>query len=152
MGNEVELLPCPFCGAAVMERHALWIADGDTDAIIHAEPTECGLECFTLGAADQGRTTRSAWNTRHRQAAVPEGFVLSDEIIERAVRAAYDDWSFKAFSPALSEASGVPLGEPIPYELSIAMGVDHAGLRRTVTSALRGIAAAPSPGVSEGER
>lgn len=59
-----ELLPCPWCGEAMMERHALWPSDGDTDAIIHAKPTECPLTGFSLGTSDEGSSVRAAWNTR----------------------------------------------------------------------------------------
>jgi hypothetical protein len=59
-----ELKACPWCGAAVMERHALWPSEGDADAIIHAAPTECGLVEFSIGASDGGASTRVAWNRR----------------------------------------------------------------------------------------
>ena len=60
-----ELLPCPFCGGEVQHRHALWPSEGDEDAIIHANPTECGLNGgFTIGTADNGLSVAVAWNRR----------------------------------------------------------------------------------------
>lgn len=58
------LLPCPFCGEAVMPRHALWPSDGDTDAVIHVAATECGAAQFSIGTADEGKSVAAAWNTR----------------------------------------------------------------------------------------
>lgn len=62
--SKIELLPCPFCGAAMMERHALWPSEGDTDSIIHAQPTDCPLTDFGLGTADEGVSVCAAWNRR----------------------------------------------------------------------------------------
>lgn len=59
-----ELLPCPFCGGAMQPRHALWASDGDTDSVIHAEPSECGLVGFSIGTADNGVSVAAAWNRR----------------------------------------------------------------------------------------
>jgi hypothetical protein len=60
-----ELKPCPFCGGAMQPRHALWPSDGDTDAVIHAEPSECGLAGgFSIGTADNGASVAAAWNRR----------------------------------------------------------------------------------------
>lgn len=56
------LLSCPFCGAAVMPRWALWPSEGDRDAIIHAEPTDCGLIDFSDGTFDESIAEK--WNTR----------------------------------------------------------------------------------------
>jgi hypothetical protein len=57
-----ELLPCPFCGGRMQFRKALWPSEGDTDAVIHAEPTVCGLTDFSLGNWDE--TVLAAWNRR----------------------------------------------------------------------------------------
>jgi len=58
----VELLPCPFCGGAMMFRKALWPSDGNTDAIIHAGPSVCGLAAFDVGTADE--SVIPIWNRR----------------------------------------------------------------------------------------
>jgi hypothetical protein len=58
----IELVPCPFCGGRVMFRKALFVSDGCTDAIIHAEPTKCGMTDFTTYTTDESVIT--AWNTR----------------------------------------------------------------------------------------
>lgn len=57
-----QLSPCPFCGGAVMFRKALFVSDGCTDAIIHAEPTNCGMTDFTTYTTDE--SVIAAWNTR----------------------------------------------------------------------------------------
>ena len=65
VSNTTVLLPCPFCGCAVMPRHALWASDGDVDSIIHAAPSpECGLGDFSVYSADDGETIAAAWNRR----------------------------------------------------------------------------------------
>lgn len=58
----LALSPCPFCGGRVQFRKALFVSDGCTDAIIHAEPNNCGMTDFTTYTADQSVIT--AWNTR----------------------------------------------------------------------------------------
>jgi hypothetical protein len=62
-----KLLPCPFCGKAMQLRQALDVSDGGVDAVIHAEPTECGLY-FDIGTADQCVSVTAAWNTRAQAA------------------------------------------------------------------------------------
>src|SRR5690606_7997650 len=47
-----ELLPCPFCSKTMMLRSALWPSEGDADAIIHADPTDCPMLGFSDGSAD----------------------------------------------------------------------------------------------------
>lgn len=47
-----ELLPCPFCRKPMMLREALWPSEGDTDAIIHADKTDCPMLGFSDGSAD----------------------------------------------------------------------------------------------------
>jgi len=66
-----ELKPCPFCGKAMMLRGALWPSEGDTDAVIHAEPTECPMYDFCDGTADGSIVER--WNTRPAPAATDTG-------------------------------------------------------------------------------
>jgi hypothetical protein len=79
MAQDQELRLCPFCGGAMQPRHALWPSDGDTDAVIHAEPTECGLAGgFSIGTADNGVSVSAAWN---RRAAVPEALPVPDGVI-----------------------------------------------------------------------
>ncbi|WGJ07467.1 hypothetical protein [Brucella intermedia] len=47
-----ELEPCPFCSKTMMLRSALWPSEGDADAIIHADPTDCPMLGFSDGSAD----------------------------------------------------------------------------------------------------
>ncbi|MBM7328757.1 hypothetical protein JS562_37700 [Agrobacterium sp. S2] len=47
-----ELKPCPFCSKTMMLRSALWPSEGDADAIIHADPTDCPMLGFSDGSAD----------------------------------------------------------------------------------------------------
>lgn len=47
-----DLLPCPFCSKTMMLRSALWPSEGDADAIIHADPTDCPMLGFSDGSAD----------------------------------------------------------------------------------------------------
>lgn len=64
MTDTTKLLPCPFCGGEVQHRFALWPSHGDTDAIIHAAPSECGAGVFSIGTADDGLSVGAAWNRR----------------------------------------------------------------------------------------
>ena len=57
-----DLLPCPFCGKSMMLRSALWPADGDTDSIIHADPTDCPMYDFGNNTADG--SIIGLWNSR----------------------------------------------------------------------------------------
>jgi len=50
MASELKL--CPFCGKPMMLREALWPSEGDTDAIIHADKTDCPMFGFGDGSAD----------------------------------------------------------------------------------------------------
>ncbi len=47
-----ELKHCPFCSKTMMLRSALWPSEGDADAIIHADPTDCPMLGFSDGSAD----------------------------------------------------------------------------------------------------
>ncbi len=47
-----ELKPCPFCSKTMMLRSALWPSEGDADAIIHADHTDCPMLGFSDGSAD----------------------------------------------------------------------------------------------------
>ena len=47
-----ELRHCPFCSKTMMLRSALWPSEGDADAIIHADPTDCPMLGFSDGSAD----------------------------------------------------------------------------------------------------
>lgn len=66
MNDEPSLLPCPFCGGAVKFRQALWPAEGDSDAVIHAASTDCPMAVFNNDTADQSIIER--WNTRAERA------------------------------------------------------------------------------------
>lgn len=78
MDNAPMLKPCPFCGEAVQHRFALHVSDGNTDDIIHAAPTDCGLQFFSVGSADHGATVAAAWNTRKHD---PSPLVEALEVI-----------------------------------------------------------------------
>jgi len=81
-----ELKACPLCGGRMMFRKALWPSDGCTDAVIHAEPTDCGMVVFDTGTTDE--SVIAAWNTRKSEA-------LADDAVERAA----EDWMHKRFAP-----------------------------------------------------
>ena len=66
------LTSCPFCNKAMQYRAALFVSDGCTDAVIHAEHTDCGLVQFDIGATDGGVSTIAAWNRRATDPAVAE--------------------------------------------------------------------------------
>jgi len=59
-----DMRACPFCGARVQLREALWPSEGDTDAIIHVNPTTCPLISFSNGSADGCVTVVEKWNSR----------------------------------------------------------------------------------------
>lgn len=80
------LAPCPLCGGAMMFRKALWPSDGNTDDIIHASPSTCGLMGFSTGTTDE--SVISAWNTRAQSAPAP------DDVREAVARGLYNhEWS-----------------------------------------------------------
>jgi len=62
MSDPKPLLPCPFCGKAMMLRGALWPSEGDRDAVIHAEPTDCPLYDFANDTFDGSIV--EVWNHR----------------------------------------------------------------------------------------
>lgn len=62
--RDADLLPCPFCGSAMMLRDALWPSEGDTDGILHAAPTDCPLPEFSVSTADECASVAAAWNKR----------------------------------------------------------------------------------------
>lgn len=64
--NGNGLLPCPFCGSAVQPRDALWPSEGDSDAVIHAAPTDCPLVTFSNGTSD--KSAYALWNQRFSRA------------------------------------------------------------------------------------
>lgn len=79
----VGLRECPFCGAAMQLRYALWPSEGDTDAVIHNVPggTDCPIEgAFTIGTADGGVSVAEAWN--RRPAPSPE----AGDLVERLTK------------------------------------------------------------------
>jgi len=67
--DEKALKPCPFCGKAMMLRGALWPSEGDTDAVIHAEPTDCPMYDFCDGTADGSIAEK--WNRRALTSTTP---------------------------------------------------------------------------------
>lgn len=84
------LLPCPFCGKAMMLRGALWPSEGDRDAIIHAEPTDCPLSHFSDDTFDESIIDR--WNRRASRAADEariraEAAQITPEMIEDGILA-----------------------------------------------------------------
>jgi hypothetical protein len=54
-------------------RHALHVSDGNTDSIIHAESSECGMSSFDIGTIDFGVSVAAAWN--RRAPAVPPNWI-----------------------------------------------------------------------------
>ena len=68
MSESTALAACPFCGGAMQFRKALWPSDGCTDAVIHAEPSDCGMHGFDIGTTDE--SVIGAWN---RRASLAEG-------------------------------------------------------------------------------
>lgn len=93
MAREPELLPCPFCGGTVQPRDALWPSEGDSDAVIHAEPTDCPMVQFSNDTADKSVYAR--WNVRAALAAIGSGAgrdaaiveLLSEENLSAVIRA-----------------------------------------------------------------
>lgn len=70
-----ELLPCPFCGRAMLFRKALWPSEGNFDGVIHAAPGECGLVEFSTGTIDE--SVIAAWNTRHPASVAVQPFAYA---------------------------------------------------------------------------
>lgn len=61
--------------------------------------------------------------------------------IDELLRRVYETHPITAITPALTEAVALPLNAPIPYEVSVAAGCDHSGLRRIVEATVRELAA-----------
>lgn len=96
MTEALSLAPCPFCGGAMQFRKALWPSDGNTDAIIHAEPTECGMPAFDIGSTDEG--VIAAWNRRALLAQEPPskqmqhvGECATDDLSQQVCEGMYKD-------------------------------------------------------------
>lgn len=86
MTAHTELLPCPFCGKTVMLRGALWPAEGDRDAVIHAGPTDCPLYDFANDTFDGSIV--EVWNRRAAlsdQAARIAELLAADEVRVRDI-------------------------------------------------------------------
>ena len=85
-----ELLSCPFCGDAMRPRHALWPCEGDSDGIIHANPTECPAEGFSIGTADEGVSVAAAWNRRSpsRREVLEEAARVADKHYQESKKSA----------------------------------------------------------------
>lgn len=111
--NEKALKPCPFCGKAMMLRGALWPSEGDTDAVIHAEPTDCPMYDFCDGTADGSIAEK--WNRRALTSTTPPdvaGLVerLEGPLPERHVGVGRHgdrivDYDYPAISRLLTEAA-----------------------------------------------
>ena len=74
-------------------RQALWLHDGDTDAIIHKDIQGgpdgcCGMLDFSIGTADEGRTVLEAWNRRTDTA--PEAVKELVRAANEMVKTCYD--------------------------------------------------------------
>lgn len=83
---DLPLLPCPFCGKAMMLRGALWPAEGDRDAVIHAGPTDCPLYDFANDTFDGSIV--EVWNRRAAlsdQAARIAELIAADEVRVRDI-------------------------------------------------------------------
>jgi hypothetical protein len=103
------LLPCPFCGGEVQHRFALWPSDGNVDAIMHAQPSECGLPDFSVGTADSGKAVAAAWN--HRIAGQAE--------LRELLRELYD-WSNKTANGLMWRFADQPIAKKVEAALSAA--------------------------------
>src|ERR1700728_2776190 len=74
-----QIAACPLCKGRMQFRKALWPSDGCVDAIIHAEPTDCGMAEFSDGSADESilaKWHRVAVVARHEGYDIP----LSEQI------------------------------------------------------------------------
>lgn len=67
--------------------------------------------------------------------------LMDEDEVRRLLRAVYDDLPHTAISPALSKATGVPLGEVIPFDTAIACGWDFCGYERTIRAILAALSA-----------
>lgn len=65
MTDRNALAPCPFCKKPMMLRAALWPTEGDRDAIIHADSTDCPMASFADDTFDESIVDR--WNAALRQ-------------------------------------------------------------------------------------
>ena|ERR1700723_2219405 len=105
------LRPCPFCGGAVMRRDALWPSEGDRDAIIHAEPSDCPMQVFEDGT--WGGSLYGRWNgaldadTARKVAEAQTEWAKYDEAIrEQAVAAERERWH-KKFDKGIAQAESM---------------------------------------------
>lgn len=129
MSTQEELLPCPFCGGEAQFRKALWPSDGNTDAIIHAAPSECGLSHFDIGTTDE--SVIAAWNRRTPPAAfethpLPTINVVAHEAgnVKRSPPAAVPDgWVLVPCepTPAMVEAGWIDKEDVNPDDIYRAM-------------------------------
>lgn len=102
-GAEPVLLPCPFCGCAVQFRKALWPSDGCTDAIFHADPSECGLMDFSTGTTDE--SVLAEWN---RRASSPDAATV---VIQPTYYVQHPDGSHSVAEPQPAPIAAAP---PLP--------------------------------------
>jgi len=130
------LLPCPFCGSANVDPKG-WASQNSSGPACD----DCGASAGST-LADTPEANIAAWQRRTTPASQHSELADDNEIIERAVRATYDDWPSTAATPALAEMFGVELGTPLTIEQLEANGGDIKGLRRMVTAAAKSVLAA----------
>ena len=82
------LMPCPFCKHDVQFRKALWPSDGNADAIIHTESSNCGLVEFSDGSIDESIVSK--WNTRAALAAPQPNPITTDMSTRDEIEAGSD--------------------------------------------------------------
>jgi hypothetical protein len=74
------------------------------------------------------------------------------DIIDQCARAAYEDKPFTVHSNALSDASGLNVGEPIPYDTFLKLGGNDDGVRRHIRvtlTCIKELAVEPTPEMIE---
>ncbi len=106
---QCALKPCPFCGGAVQFRKALHISDGNTDAVIHAAPSDCGLVEFSDGSTDESILAK--WNAS--AAVLPSSEELTPDQVAWLHERADETRRRWAEHSGCSEDSFVPLREAL---------------------------------------
>lgn len=127
---DLPLSPCPFCGKAMMLRGALWPAEGDRDAVIHAEPTDCPLYDFANDTFDGSIV--EVWNRRAPSPSPAPGAVealprpdavsmasgtICLEYVDRDERDRAFDWLEAHGAGAALTASHMPVRDGQKYRL-----------------------------------
>jgi hypothetical protein len=151
------LKPCPLCRARpTLKRSSRESRGGPQFPEVELARFSCTgfghVVSFKWVEREPGKGTiedqaKSAWNISiaalsPTAKAEPSaaGLVEEDEV-RRLLRAVYDDLPHTAISPALSKATGVPLGEVIPFDTAIACGWDFCGYERTIRAILAALSA-----------